>query len=113
MKKYEGTIQNLNARLLAKQNVSDTDTILLHQLHEIKHYVFQLMENTDDSDRLKKYANIVENIEYRLQKHWRFSIDRNMHEWYLVPKCSCPKSDNSDMKGTIYRTVSGNCKVHG
>ena len=52
MKKYEGTIQNLNARLLAKQNVSDTDTILLHQLHEIKHYVFQLMENTDDSDRL-------------------------------------------------------------
>lgn len=111
MKKYEGS--TLNGHLLSRMNVSDTDTVLIHNLHEIKHYVFQLMEITDDSIRLKRYAKVVEDIEYRLQKHWGFDISRDMHDWYLVPKCSCPKSDNAGMKGTIYRTISKNCKVHG
>jgi hypothetical protein len=111
MKKYGGSI--LNGRLLDRQNVSDTEKIIIHKLHETKHYVFELMENTDDSTRLKRYAQIVESIEYRLQKHWGFNIDKSMHNWYDVPKCSCPKSDNAGMKGTIYRTISKNCKVHG
>jgi hypothetical protein len=110
MKKFLGVV--LNERLIRNQTVSDTDKIIIHRLHELKHCVFQFMEDTDDVDKLKELAKIVESIEYRLQKHWGFKIDINMHDWYLVPKCSCPKSDNAGMKGTIYRTISGGCKIH-
>lgn len=110
MKKFPGVV--LNDRLVKNQNVSQSDQDVIHRLHELKHYVFQFMEDTDDVDKLKEFAQIVETIEYKLQKHWGFKIDRNYHDWFTVPKCSCPKMDNMDAKGTPYRTISGSCKIH-
>lgn len=110
MKKFQGVV--LNSRLIENQNVSKENQDIIHKLHEIKHYVYQFMEETDDSDKLRKYAGIVESIEYKLQVHWGFKIDKNFHEWFDVPKCACPKMDNREMKGTPYKTISGACKIH-
>jgi hypothetical protein len=110
MKKFAGVV--LNSRLVENQNVSQTDQDIIQRLHELKHCVFQFMQDTDDVDKLREYAQIVETIEYKLQKHWGFKLDRNFHDWFDVPKCSCPKMDNRDAKGTLYRTISGGCKIH-
>lgn len=109
MKKFPGV---LNSGLIKSQKVSQLDQDIIQRLHELKHYVFQFMEDTDDVGKLKEFAKIVETIEYKLQKHCGFKIDRNFHDWFTVPKCSCPKMDNYDAKGTIYRTISGSCKIH-
>jgi hypothetical protein len=102
MKPYHGTI-----------NVSDEDNRIIHRLHELKHHVYQFMSITDNSLELKEYAVLVESIELKLQRHWGFNVCRDYHDWYLVPKCICPKSENIDRKGTPYRVIYKNCKVHG
>ena len=111
MDKFKGCF--LNMRLVEKQELSDIDTECIQNLHELKHYLFQFMIEIDDENKLKELAKLVEVVEFKLQKTWKFKEDRNMHDWFKVPKCICPKSDNEDMKGTPYRRVVQNCKNHG
>ena len=70
------------------------------------------MEQADDVYLLRKFAKQVTRIEYQLQEAWGFKKNRFMHEWYLVPKCKCPKMDNAEARGTKYQIISGNCPIH-
>ena len=109
---YKGDIKfYLNSRLLAKQEVSDENIEKLKEVHVRKLEVFDKMKETDDKQQLKELAITVENIEFELQKLWGFKEDKNMHEWYMVPKC--PKMDNYDYKGTEFKIINLDCPVHG
>lgn len=111
---YKGDIKfYLNSRLLAKQEVSDENIEKLKEVHVRKLEVFDKMKETDDKQQLKELAITVENIEFELQKLWGFKEDKNMHEWYMVPKCTCPKMDNYDYKGTEFKIINLDCPVHG
>lgn len=110
---YKGQkMYKLNERLSRMQGLSVEDIETLKDLHVIKLEIFEKMEKSSDKKELQELALEVENIEFQLQKTWKFKQDRNYHDWYLVPKCSCPKMDNVDMKGTIYRTINHNCIIH-
>lgn len=70
------------------------------------------MEFTNDPAQLKTLAKEVQELEYQLQFEWGFSRDHTRHRWFDVPKCTCPKLDNSERLGLDHRIIAGNCPIH-
>ena len=111
---YNGKpIYNPNSSLILRQGVDASELRHLKFLHAEKLKYFDLMKETDEKEKLKEYAHEVECIEFEMQKAWHFTQDRNFHEWYKVPKCTCPKMDNADNRGTNRRIIVMDCPVHG
>ena len=103
----------LNPRLIKQQKVSDAGIGKLKEIHLERMMLEDEMENTDDPVRLHVMAQEREHIEYRLQRVWGFPEDSAYHRWWEVPKCVCPRLDNSDDYPSKYRIVRGDCPVHG
>ena len=111
---YNGKpVYNLNSSLVLKQGLDVSELRNLKALHAEKLKYFDLMRETDYKHKLKEYAHEIECIEFEMQKAWHFTQDRNFHEWYKVPKCTCPKMDNADNRGSNRRIVVMDCPVHG
>lgn len=109
---YKGSTIVLNSRLLDRQKAWDNvDEIKSLHLEKLK--VFEKMNLTDVKEDLRKSAQEIEQLEFKLQKAWGFPQDRNCHYWYDVPKCTCPKMDNRDNYGTEYRITDLYCPIHG
>ena len=104
---------HLNSSLILKQGLDVSELRQLKALHAEKLKYFDMMRGTDDREKLREYAHEVECIEFEMQKAWHFPQDRNFHEWYRVPKCTCPNMDNADWRGTDRRIISLDCSVHG
>lgn len=110
---YNGQVQYyLNSALIKRQNVTDVEVEKIKQLHAQKLEFFDKMKLEENIGILKAYAKVIEQIEFELQKQWHFSQDSNYHEWYLVPKCTCPKLDNQEMRGTSYKVINNQCPIH-
>ena len=86
MKKFTGVI--LNKNLVERQGISKKDEEDIASLHKTKHYIYELMNLTDDRDVLRKYAKLVQLVEYKLQSIWKFQLSEDYHGWFDVPKCS-------------------------
>jgi hypothetical protein len=111
---YNGEpVYNLNSSLVLKQGIDVSELRNLKALHAEKLKYFDLMRETDYKHKLKEYAHEIECIEFEMQKAWHFTQDRNFHEWYKVPKCTCPKMDNADNRGSNRRIIVMDCPVHG
>ena len=111
---YNGEpVYNLNSSLVLKQGLDVSELRNLKSLHAEKLKYFDLMRETDYKHKLKEYAHEIECIEFEMQKAWHFTQDRNFHEWYKVPKCTCPKMDNADNRGSNRRIIVMDCPVHG
>lgn len=109
---YKDVKYYLNNNLIKRQNLTLEEIEKLIETHIEKLKVFEKMNLTEDSSELKKLANEVELIEYKLQSIWGFSLNKDRHLWYEVPKCSCPKLDNKDNNNSKYRVYSLDCLVH-
>lgn len=109
----DGSKSRLNERLVVRQNISIAKIKKLVKLHLQLHDVYVQMKNTDDRKKLRKLAEKCTKIEFAQQKCWKFTEDKNFHNWYRVPKCSCPQMDNSDMRGTDMRYLNAECPIHG
>ena len=103
----------LNESLALRQGVTDEELDKIRALHELKLKVFQMMEETDNVDRLRACAEMVTDIEFALQRNWHFPEDKRFHEWYKVPKCACPKMDNAERRGTSFQITVSDCPIHG
>lgn len=105
----------LNERLILRQGVSDEQLERLKQLHVMKLDLFEEMKETDDRDKLREGAKRLQAIEFAMQDNWNFEQDKGMHEWYLIPKCTCPRMDNIDNRypGSDRRIINLDCPVHG
>lgn len=122
---YNGKpVSRLNERLVARQGVTDEQLENLKAIHELKLELFRLMGivlaeylRDGDATELKAGADLLEQIEFALQRNWNFSEDSGMHEWYLVPGCMCPKMDNQERRfpnaPTFLRIVNVECPIHG
>lgn len=76
--------------------------------------LFNLMEESDDVESLKAYAEKVTATEYFMQEAWGFDRNSDFHKyWFTMPNCSCPTMDNEEMIGTKYRITSMECIIHG
>ena len=75
--------------------------------------VTEIVNATEDKNELIDLANSVSDLEYQMQYVWGFNLDSKVHDWFNVPKCTCPKSDNKERKGTKYKIHNQKCLIHG
>ena len=106
-------ITTLNGNLAKKQELSADDIELLKSSHVMRAMIFRVMENTDNKAILKRFAKMFESLEYLQQELWKFKRDKTFHQWFDVPKCSCPKLDNRGLDGTEACIIDFKCIVHG
>jgi len=108
-------VYQLSTHLIQRQGVTDEQLERLKELHIKKLKLFDEMSATDDTAKLKEGALRLQAIEFAMQDNWNFPQDPGMHEWYLIPKCTCPRMDNIDRRfpGSKLRIISETCPVHG
>lgn len=104
---------NLNPAFVEKQGLSETDIEKIKALHVQRLDIFDKMKAESDVASLKSLASEVEQCEFALQEVWGFEKDANMHLWYKVPQCDCPKLDNAERRGSRYKIINEKCKIHG
>ena len=108
----------MNPRLIEQQKISDEDIIELERLHSVREELFDIASDCDLDDpasvaTLRTMADLLECLEYSMQRVWKFPQDSNFHTWWIIiPHCVCPRMDNRDNFGTKYRVISGECPVH-
>jgi len=112
-KNVSSKLYMINQNLVNRQKVSPDDVKRIVELQTIRKYFYDFIELSDDKEEIRRLDKIITQIEFQLQKLWGFPQDRNHHRWFDVPKCSCPKWDNSDNIGSEYRIINPNCILHG
>ena len=103
----------INSRLVADQGIDSDEVRKINNLHKVRNCYRTLMENTDDAVELKRLSLFITQIDFQLQKLWKFKVDSAYHRFWELPKCQCPASDNRDTYGTGHRYINPNCKIHG
>lgn len=101
----------LNKDLVKQQGINKDTQALLESLHESmeKHKATPL----EDIEDIPEYVNLIQEIEFAMQRLWGFPQDRNHHtHWYRDPKCNCPVMDNDERFGQP-KYVSSECPLHG
>jgi hypothetical protein len=111
--KYKKYNTFLNLSLLEKNDKLD-NLKELKKVYVKLFKIFEKMELTDDRIKLFNYNLSIEELEYQMQELWGFEKNRNMHRyWVECPKCTCPKLDNLQSRGSIYRIYNCDCLIHG
>lgn len=110
---WDGRDYALNSGLLKQKGISKKAFSGLVNLHRAKNGLFRVADMTRNLDLLPLLAKELTQIEYDLQELWGFPLDDRFHEWYLMPRCTCPKTDNLDMRGINRQIMSCDCIVHG
>ncbi len=105
----------INKNLARKQGLSDTALEAIKAYHILREaHIEELVETPiQEKKKLKQIGNNLTQIEFSLQKLWKFKKDRSYHRFWHLPKCSCPKMDNDDYLGTGYFLITSNCILHG
>jgi len=107
----------INKGLLKKQDaLINRDKIL--ELHSERFDLIDMMrEELDkkdiDKDLLYLYDTLYTEIEFDLQRAWKFPINSNYHRFWDRIGCSCPVMDNSERYPYGYYVVSFTCLLHG
>jgi len=113
--KYKGEFNSiLNPNLIKKQGVDKEGVKLIKTIHVMLLTIFDEIEKEDDPDKLHVFADVINELDFKLQEAWGFERDANYHTWwYRAPKCTCPTMDNQERVGTPYSIVSEDCPLHG
>ncbi len=113
MSKFDKRISTINSILVANQGL-DLDTVSkINKLHRVRNCYLTLMDEFNDKGNLRHFSNIITQIDFQLQKLWKFKEDSAYHRFWELPKCDCPKMDNIDTYGTGHRYINPNCILHG
>lgn len=106
----------INPVLVERQGINDKGLEVIKSLHRDRFAIEEEMElcGKDDVQHLKSLFSKWTEIQFSLQEAWGFEKDENMHQFWTVPHCSCPKLNNQDdymVKGIFH--VDQKCPVHG
>lgn len=107
--KYDIT---LNPNMVGKMKIYQVEELKKVYIEMFK--VFEQMENTSSPIRLYCLNKSIEPLEFKMQELFGFKVDSNYHRyWCECPKCTCPKIDNREMRGTGMRYYDSGCIIHG
>lgn len=110
---YNGmSVYKLNKHLLKKQNCFE-NLQKIKDAHVEKLAIYNKIENTSNIKELKELANLITEIEFKLQELWKFPKNYKFHRFWETPKCMCPKIDNEDAYPHGYYIISADCPLHG
>lgn len=97
----------LNAPMAFARGLEKEDIKELKELHE-ELYSLRKKENPSLGD-----IKLDDAIQVKQQKAWKFVASRSHRDFAGTFKsCKCNVTKNAKLKGTPYRYVSHNCKVH-
>ncbi len=101
----------INIKLARKQKLSD-ETIA-----EIELTQQELVDLTStalvDIPSIPAYNKQVEELEFKLQRLWRFELDSTKHTYkFTQPLCKCGTIDNYELFGIDKFIVSELCPLH-
>lgn len=82
------------------------------EAHELKLLLMDMISKEDSVPMLKSLAQDITEVEFELQSLWKFPKDIKFHRFWELPKCSCPKLDNSDSYPHRQYTRL-DCPLHG
>lgn len=103
----------LNARLISNQDLKQEEVDKIYKLHRVRNCYITLMNISTSKEDLRYLSQIVTQIDFQLQRLWKFKEDSSYHRFWELPKCDCPKMDNQDVHGTGHRYINPNCIIHG
>lgn len=103
----------LSGGLAEKMGINHERLNKIKELHQERLLLLGKMKMENTIIPLRELAEMITEVEYQLQDAWGFPRDSSMHYWTEVPKCSCPKMDNWDIRGTGKRLINLSCPVHG
>jgi len=104
----------LNSKLIKDKNIDEDGVAKLEEIHAKRINLFNRIEMETDREKLHDMAIEIEDIEFELQDAWKLPRDKRYHTWWFkLPKCECPKLDNSDMIGIDMRIINESCPLHG
>lgn len=102
-----------NNDLAEEQGLSEEEKDELDKTYQKLFDVFEQMKTAEESKDLACLSMKVEELEFELQRIWKFEVDSKKHTyWYRVPQCTCPKYDNKDLFGSEMRIYDTTCPVH-
>ena len=103
---------SVNLSLAKKYGLSRDSIIMISSLHQQRQLIFDALESGEflPSTRIN---NMLESIEESLQLLWFNRVDLNYYRFWDIPKCGCPKMDNSDRYPYGNYIISEGCKFHG
>ena len=109
---YKGeVILCLNSRLLEEKNIDEARLEKIKRAHIALYRTYQKMKKPISNDVQQNLVKRCTRIEYILQDLWGFDRNRLFHNWFEVPGCNCPKSDNRERKGINYQIISEACNL--
>ncbi len=105
----------LNPRLLARQRMTDADeerVVTLHRMREVLFEFESTLSPDDEDDRpvFKQIPAILEQLEFAMQRGWKFEDgeNRRKHTWWnQMSHCTCPN------RGDTTITMDMSCPLHG
>ena len=109
----------LNPRLIQRQGLIPPEVAKIISLHELKDELFDKVKKLDpevlaDKLEMRSFVNMLEEIEFDMQKAWKFDVNRDYHtHWYQIPHCKCPYADNLERMGVEQRVIRKDCPCHG
>lgn len=108
-------IAELNIHLVKLQKLTSDEIELLKLSHIHRFLLIQAMTKTSPANinTLLKLMHMVEEAEFTQQELWRFPKDRNFHQWFRVPHCTCPVNENDKLFGEDGVVIEHTCILHG
>ena len=102
--KSKERIQSLRERIIFTCNLIDAN---------LDSFPEKSWKNPDVVYLIGGLVQIIQELEFALQKEWNIPQDANYHTYWSRPKhCTCPKMDNKDRFG-FGKIISGDCPLHG
>lgn len=103
----------LNWDLAEHKQVSTARRWRIVELHQERIEIWRKAGATPNPRKLMKLAEELEELEYQLQEAWGFEANSDYHTWwYRIPRCICPRMDNSDPLFHGRRIYTQGCPVH-
>lgn len=102
----------LNENLLTRQNCWK-NLEAIKEAHELKLCIYALIIEESDTALLRSLVLDIEEIEFELQRLWKFREDYKFHRFWETPKCKCPKIDNEEAYPFGYYIRNLTCILHG
>lgn len=110
---YKGNGCRLNARLIQRQGLTEPEVDYIKHLHMLRMEIEEYMRTAPTAYILKGFNECWMDIQRMLQDAWKFDQNDNFIRFWEVPRCSCPKMDNSDNFPLGYYITNQDCEVHG
>ena len=106
----------INMELAQKQQLLEEDIKKLLIIYEKINILINHMSKLNPIKNKKELIDLYNkwtNYQFTLQDLWKFPRDATFHRDYELPHCTCPKIDNYERLGTIYRVRTEGCIYHG